>query len=72
MSKDERPIVVGDWFEDLDPRQGNRVVRVVEVQAWTSTAWYEIEVAELNPKTVGKKVAVGFAGLRKRYRRVSR
>ncbi len=73
MSAVKRPIVVGDRWEDKDKRQGDRVVRVVDVQDWTETAWYVVEVAELNPKTVGeKRIAISYEGLRKRYQRVSR
>jgi hypothetical protein len=78
VSENSRPIEVGDRFEDKDPRQGNRVVRVVSVEhkAVHAFAWAEIrvtvEVAELNPKTIGRTYRIAPNTLHERYKRVSR
>jgi hypothetical protein len=69
---DNRPIEVGGRFEDGDPRQGNRVIRIVEAPIPGYRVKYRIEVAELNPATVGREHWIHPRTLKKRYRRISR
>lgn len=65
-------VKVGDRFEDLDERQGTRVIRIVEAPTLSRPARYEVEVAELNPKTVGRQQRINVASLFRHCRRVSR
>lgn len=69
---DESKVKVGDRFEDLDERQGNRVIRIIEAPTLSRPARYEVEVAELNPKTVGNRRRIKVRTLLQHYKRVSR
>ena len=62
----------GTRYEDLDTRQGTRVVRIISEKPWLGRIRYEVEVAELNPKTVGNKRWIKIGTLAERYRQVSR
>lgn len=70
--EDASKVKVGDRFEDLDERQGTRVIRIVEAPTLSRPAKYEVEVAELNPKTVGRRRRIKVRTLLANYRRVSR
>lgn len=72
MSTEGQPIKVGDRFEDTDPRQGNRVIRIIKAPTLSAPARYEVEVAEFNPKTVGDQRKIKASTIRERYRRISR
>lgn len=65
---------IGSRFEDLDPRQGDRVVRITDVRRLGPFTRYQytVEVATLNPTTKGKRRWVSETTLSKRYRKVSR
>jgi hypothetical protein len=63
-------ISVGNRFEDLDARQGNRVVRITDVAG--PLVRYVVEVAEWNPSTVGRRRWVLARTILKRYWRISR
>lgn len=67
-----REVEIGDRFEDSDKRQGNRVVRVVQRDPLNNRVQYEVEVAEFNPKTVGRKRWVSPETLYRRYTLISR
>lgn len=65
---------VSDRFEDLDPRQGDRVVRIIQIRRVGPFTRYQytVEVATLNPKTQGTRRWVSERTLERRYRKVSR
>lgn len=65
-------VTVGSRWEDLDERQGNRVVRIIEAPTLSKPARYVVEVAELNPKTVGNRHRIKKSVLLANYRKVSR
>ncbi len=71
---DTRTIEPGDRFEDADPRQGNRVIRITGIKNTTfgTRYQYRVEVAELNPATVGRVRSIRAVTLRKKYTRISR
>lgn len=60
----------GDRYEDSDPRQGDRVVRIIDVVG--GIAEYEVETAGFNPSTVGRREHVTLETLHDRYRKISR
>lgn len=64
---------VGDRFEDLDPRAGDRVIRVVEKRETRGAPKYRyvVEVSSLNPKTVGRRRRISHHTLATRFRKVS-
>lgn len=65
---------LGDRFEDLDKRAGNRVVRVIEVGTdWRGLPKYrvQVEVAELAPHTAGRRRWVKASTLATKYRKLS-
>jgi hypothetical protein len=70
--KKMREVEVGDRFEDNDPRQGNRVVRIVERDPLNNRVRYEVEVAEFNPKTIGRKRWIAPETLYRNYKLISR
>lgn len=65
---------IGDRYEDDDPRQGNRVIRITDtLNTLLGTRYeYRVEVAELNPTTVGRRHTIRARTLRNRYTRISR
>lgn len=74
MATDERPIEVGDRFEDRDTRNAGRVVEVREVKGGQllGRARVQVEVHPLNPSAVGRHATLAVSTLRRRYRRLSR
>ena len=48
MNEDIDPtkVVVGSRWEDMDERQGNRVIRIVKAPTLSAPAQYVVEVAE--------------------------
>jgi hypothetical protein len=66
-----REVEVGDRFEDDDHRQGNRVVRVIARDPLNDKIQYEVEVADFNPKTIGRKRWVSPETLYRRYTLIS-
>lgn len=80
MSKDTKPIEVGDRFETLDERDAGRVVEVIEVVAqprWDGDAKGTIfrtrtEASPKNLDALGHLQKISERTLRKKYRRISR
>lgn len=74
MNEDIDPtkVAVGSRWEDTDERQGNRVIRIVKAPTLSAPAQYVVEVAELNPKTVGSRRRIRKSTLLAHYRKVSR
>lgn len=70
-ANDERPIEIGDRFEDDDKRQGERVVRII-TKLDDGRFRYEVQAANRNPRTVGRRHPISEKTLRARYTRVSR
>lgn len=62
---------IGDRFEDLDPRSGDRVIRIIEKNEKRGEYVYVVEVSDLNPKTVGRRRRISTATLAIRFRKVS-
>lgn len=71
-STPDQKIEVGDRYEDLDVRQGTRVIRIIEAPTLSKPARYVVEVAEHNPKTVGNRHRIKASVLLQHYRKVSR
>lgn len=67
-----REVQQGERYEDSDPRQGNRVIRIVAIHSLDNKVQYEVEVAEFNPKTVGRRRWISPETLYRRYRLISR
>lgn len=67
-----REVEVGDRFEDNDRRQGDRVVRVIQRDPLNDRVQYQVEVAEWNPKTVGRKRWISPVTLYRNYTLISR
>lgn len=61
----------GTRYEDLDSRQGDRVVRIISDQPRWGRVRVQVEVASLNPKTVGRKRWLKISTLGRGYRQVS-
>jgi hypothetical protein len=62
---------VGERYADKDPRHEGRVVEVRQVNFLGSRAKVQAEVNPLNPSAVGRHSWISFAGLAKRYTKVS-
>lgn len=67
---DQRPIEVGDRFEDDDKRKGERVIRITR-DLGDDFYRYRVEVAARNPRTVGFSRRISGETLRTRYTRIS-
>jgi hypothetical protein len=67
-----REVQQGERYEDDDHRQGTRVVRIVGINSLDNKVQYEVEVAERNPKTVGKRRWISPETLYRRYTLISR
>lgn len=63
------PIEIGDRFEDKDPRNEGRIIKVIEKDA--NRYRIETEVHPTNPRAVGRTFTVHESTLRNRYRKVS-
>lgn len=63
------PIEIGDRFEDKDPRNEGRIIKVIS----RDLTFYrvETEVHPTNPTAVGRQTTVHESTLRRRYRKVS-
>ncbi|RKT33636.1 hypothetical protein DEU34_2239 [Microbacterium sp. AG1240] len=80
MSKDNRPIEIGDRFETEDDRDAGRVVEVIEVVSGPRYAGDPkgsifrtvTEASPKNPQAVGNVQRVSERTLRGKYVRVSR
>lgn len=68
---DNREIKAGSRWEDRDPRQGNRVIRIIEIPTLSRKGLYEVEVAELNPHTVGQRRRIKASTLRAGFTLIS-
>lgn len=80
MSKDTRPIEVGNRFETLDERDAGRVVEVIEHVSGPRFIGDQrgdvfrtrTEAQPKNPEAVGNVQRISERTLRTKYRRISR
>lgn len=63
---------VGDLYEDKDPRNEGRIIRVTHVLPLTEKVRAETEVHPHIPSAVGREVRVSWKNLGTRYKKVSR
>jgi hypothetical protein len=73
MTAGLRPVNKSSQWEDTDPRNGLRVVVVIDTRRrWgISQAQVEVKVANRRPWTVGRKRWIRESTLRARYHRIS-
>ena len=73
-----RPTEVGDKFEDLDPRAGERVIEIIAADPYADTYRYVVRAyvrmpwLVANPKRKQRGREISGRTLRNRYRRISR
>lgn len=76
MSKDKRPIEVGDRFESKDKRDEGRVVEVTEADPsrvlGRERFWVQTEAHPKNPDAIGHVSRVSGKTIRAKYTRISR